>query len=176
MRALIPVFGTCILCGAAVTTGQLALQTSFEAPALLSADKHAEGEASTASAETSPELQRRDRPDIYYQAITDRPLFSPTRRPIELAPLTSVPQEPEEDIVVVEEPAPEQVIPEPDAILLGVMTNGALGSALVSLDGAQAVWRSEGDDLNGWTLRSIEADAIELNEADRSLRIELYRK
>ena len=82
MRALIPVFGTCILCGAAVTTGQLALQTSFEAPALLSADKHAEGEASTASAETSPELQRRDRPDIYYQAITDRPLFSPTRRPI----------------------------------------------------------------------------------------------
>ncbi|RLJ60742.1 hypothetical protein BCF46_0947 [Litoreibacter meonggei] len=113
--------------------------------------------------------------DSFYAPITDRPLFAQSRRPHEQAP-AAIEEIPEE--IVVETPAPVEmlVLPEPNILLLGVLTGGVRNSALISVDGSPPAWQREGSDIQGWQLNAIDADAIHLSAHERSLRIDLYRK
>lgn len=175
MRAALPAIGTVLLLGVTCGAGYFVLTTPTPSFAVVdkTADNSSIGTQSTDAEATR--LSPRARPDIYFAAITDRPVFEQSRRPIESAPVADEePSVPESEPVVT--PEPEGKIPEPNIVLLGVLTGGARNSALIALNGAEPEWVRQSAEVAGWILTTIESDAIELNEADRSLRIDLYRK
>lgn len=114
------------------------------------------------------------RDDAFYTAITDRPLFQDSRRPI--VPEAEVLPEPEVEVAEPEAPAPPQDIPPPDVRLLGVLSGGVRTSALLSLAGDDPQWQDIGAQIEGWTLEDIEADHVVFTEQERAHRVELYQR
>ena len=121
------------------------------------------------TASEQPTILASTRPAVYYQAITDRPLFSPTRRPETTEPL---------DVPTNTKPlaAPDEAVPVPDFQLKGTMVMGGQASALLSVDSAAPVWFEFGTDIAGWTLTQIGPDWAELSNNSDILRVELYPK
>lgn len=119
---------------------------------------------------------RNPRPAIYYQAITQRPVFSPTRRPLE-----AVVAAPEPEPVI---EAPEPVISTPVAAppappqlrLLGVIGSAGALSALISNAGGDPAWLPKGSIIEGWTITDIGPDWAELGLDSQNFRIEMYEQ
>ncbi|MBO6924185.1 MAG: hypothetical protein JJ859_18385 [Roseicyclus sp.] len=110
----------------------------------------------------------RPRNAIYYAAITDRPLFAPTRRPDVMDAPPGPEAEPEPDREIAFAPPPPQVR------LLGVLQTGTSASALLSIEGGAPVWVPEGADIEGWRMSEVSATSVVLTADDRSLRLEMY--
>lgn len=109
------------------------------------------------------------RPDVFYEAITTRPLFSPTRRPVQAVPDTVAAPKP---IVA----APTPTLSEQPKIALG----GVLGStnerqALILFDDRQAQWLRVGDDVDGWEIINISDKAVILSADARTFRLEMFQ-
>ena len=109
------------------------------------------------------------RPDIFYDAITARPLFSPTRRPIEAtAELVAVP-EPVEAL-----PTPE-MSEQPNVGLGGVLGSIDERKALILFEDSPARWLRLGDDVDGWKITDISDKTITLSSDTRTFRLELFQ-
>ena len=94
-----------------------------------------------------------------YPAIAEHPLFYPTRQPWVPPPPKAAPPAPPT-------PAPTAVHPLQKYQLVGiVISEGARAALLKSSDGGKTVTVSEGQQLNGWTLREISRDAAHFESA-----------
>lgn len=123
---------------------------------------------------TPAEFARQFKPDVYYQAITERPLFSATRRPISTDPIEEVVVE-----KIVEAPAiiePELIIEEEPVSfsLHGTMESGGNTLALVGVDGHPPEWIRENALISGWTLSEITSELIEFHKDTEVIRVYLY--
>lgn len=97
-----------------------------------------------------------------------RPLFSPTRRPFVPA------QEGVLEAPVVEEP--EEIIDiEPPQIAILALQAGPNGTkALVQENEGASTWVSQGAQLSGWNVISIDAETITLQHQNETLAFSLY--
>ncbi len=92
----------------------------------------------------------------HYQAILDRPLFAPSRRP---PPAAAVADE------TGGQPAPD---PFRDVRLYGLFDSGQTGGAIVSIGGAKPKRVHFGEKIGDWTLRSINARELVLSRGDNN--------
>ena len=139
---------------------------------------------STSSEEAEPRVTRdfSYAPSSNIRKITDRPIFSPNRRPktkqVEKAEIAQK----DEVIIAIEpiEPIQVAVLPDPppppipEFQLRGVMLTGQNASALVSVDGAQAEWINKKEMVIDWVLSDITENTIKLEQTGRSVTIPLY--
>lgn len=168
---VLPLLGSTLLLAGAGYAVFLALQHDpVTIPVIREQGAHLQGDASARKIGLAPN----PRTEPYYTAITDRPLFEATRRPVsqEAAPEP----EPEVEVEEVTAPAAPTEIPAPDIRLLGVLTGGARSSALISLAGDDPQWLGEGAQVDGWALSEIAPDHVLLTEKQRELRVELYQR
>lgn len=106
------------------------------------------------------------RPNAYYDAVTDRPLFAPQRRPFEPAVVVDTePQAPEP--VAVEEP-------QPIFRLKGVMNIDGGYRALVESSAGVTEWIEEKNELSGWVIEEIGPDWVEIKKNESSIRLDMY--
>ncbi len=92
-----------------------------------------------------------------YDAVLERPLFSPTRRP------------PEEEVVAA---VPTRM--EFDYVLKGVLIDGDSRIALLrDYSGDRVLHLREGESLDGWRLKSVAADHVVVERGDREEALEL---
>lgn len=169
MMQILPLLGTTALIGAAGYTVFLASQQNIADIPLIDG-RQTEVQAGQTARQIQLVPDARD--DAYYTAITDRPLFEQSRRPV-----TAVVESVEEvESEIVETPAPQAEIPTPDVQLLGVLAGGARTAALLSYDAEPPRWHSHGEIINGWTLSEIQADHVVFTENERELRVELYQR
>lgn len=110
---------------------------------------------------------RAPRPEAYYRAITERPLFAPGRRPVDARTAA-------EQVEPIQETPPSSPIPEPEFELLGVMQVGEQPTALIRPDDGTAVWVSEGQSIQGWNITEIEANSVEISRDARRISLRLY--
>ena len=106
------------------------------------------------------------RPDVFYEAITERPLFAPARRPTADASRVSA-------------PVPAVVPKQEPTIPVGWRLTGILGgdgnrSALIAAGGGEADWFREDDQIEGWTVRLITDSRVTLSAGDAGFDLELF--
>ena len=94
-----------------------------------------------------------------YPAIAEHPLFYPTRQPWVPPPPKPAPPAPQAQ-------APTAPHPLQKYQLVGIVISEGMRTALLKpTDGSKTVVISEGQDLNGWTLREISRDALHFESA-----------
>ena len=170
MRWFLPAGGTLGLALAAVSAGGLAW-AEFEAPGANAGEAASitSSDAALTAPVTDASSRRARRPDRFYQAIAERPLFAPGRRP---AAVDAAPAEPE----VVEAVEPEPAAPEALAARLsGVMAGGARPAALIAIGAAAPEWVRVGDSVGSWILVGVDGAGADLESGGRSQRLELHR-
>ncbi len=108
------------------------------------------------------------RRDVFYNAIFERPLFSPDRRPVQ----TSVP---ERIMPLVEQatPAPSRSLPD-GLRLSGVFGGEGSRTALLALPNSEEAWLRTGDAISGWTIITIDANWVEISLGNQTIRLELF--
>jgi len=101
-----------------------------------------------------------------YREILAHPIFFKSREPF-------VPAPPPPPPVVMAMPSPVGV--DPELVLGGIMIKDGLRKAYVSRRAsASGAWASEGDELSGWQIRSIDAAGARLEQNGRSIELQLY--
>lgn len=122
-------------------------------------------------------VHRSVRPEIYYKAVVERPIFSVERRPFESSDVVSQAIQPEamseREILPTSPPLPE-------VILLGALIADVSRSALVSVAGSDPEWLHENDAVSdGWRIVSVHSRWIEidnlLDDNNDSVKIDLYK-
>lgn len=109
------------------------------------------------------------RPPVYYKAITERPLFSPSRRPEAKSVSAPKPLDSVEPTAVSEQGTPAFV-------LKGIMVMGDISSALIATQDAPAVWVTTGANVAGWKLQDVDSEAVDLSLGSNTVHVELYPK
>src|SRR5262249_53546663 len=104
------------------------------------------------STETATVMPPRRGAESIVAAILDRPLFDPSRRP----PVIPAPPEVAEDEPEVEQP------PELEGRLAGVVLRPGVREALFTRAGDVPLAVNEGDEIDGWTVASIQLDHVVL--------------
>lgn len=127
-----------------------------------------EPQVDTVDAAKTTSTAVRERNDVYYAAITDRPVFEITRRPIVEEKIEPTPEAAIE--VTVETPKPSL----PDVKLLGVMSDGAIPRVLISVDEGLPVWLSEGEKIGGWTITEAGPNWLNISAGDNQIRLEIF--
>lgn len=94
-----------------------------------------------------------------YVATLERPLFVASRRPPPPAHTASAPAGPD---------------PFPDVRLLAVYGNQTVGGVVLSVD-ARVKRLKLGESINGWTLKSVSPNTVELARADDVRTVEIKR-
>jgi hypothetical protein len=121
-------------------------------------------------------LTARDNKALLLVQSQTRPLFSPNRRPWVAAAMELVP-EPIPTIaqpLAIEPIAPVDVQP-PDVVLIGIQKNLNSAKALLLKTGtADAVWFKLGQQIDEWTIGSIENETVELANGHQRIKLELY--
>lgn len=86
---------------------------------------------------------------VEYPAIAEHPLFYPTRRPWVPPPLP-------------EQPPPVAAAPSPltDYSLIGVVASDSMRTALVRARANKVLTLSEGQEIDGWTLKEITPERL----------------
>jgi len=101
-----------------------------------------------------------------------RPLFERHRRPVEPLPTRAQPKP--------EPPAPAAQVAEADQnalTLLGVVMGEGRTVALLKRNaGGQNVRAEEGDVIDGWTIKKIQAQVVVLSQGQRQISLQLFRK
>jgi len=109
-------------------------------------------------------------PAADYGEILARPVFFKSRAPYVPPPVVppTAPMPPK--------PAPMAVInADPGLTLAGVMITESVRKAyLVKKADSRGTWASEGEDLMGWKVRSVNATAVKLQQQDRIVELQLY--
>jgi hypothetical protein len=123
--------------------------------------------------ETSALVLPVPRPTVYYAAIFERPVFSPTRRPGKTEDEIEEEPQPQQDDLQVEG---EQPLAAPNLQLLGTMNNGMRSSALLLPSEGTPAWIAPGDEVEGWTVEVVGKNWIELRQKSQTIRLELYPK
>ena len=101
------------------------------------------------------EQLRFEAPDLaVFAEIAERPLFSPDRRPPE--PMVAVPEKAEKLVMRAAVPAERPL----QIVVLGVASTSDVQSAIIQVDGAVSELLRLGESLEGWTLASIEQEAV----------------
>lgn len=110
------------------------------------------------------------------QETTQRPLFSPTRRPQVPASEQIAPAS-QETPVAQQDAAPEAT-KLPDIRLLGVLHDGSSRTrALLQIqDAIAAGWVDIGSDISGWRLSEVQRDHVVLEAANERKTISLYTR
>jgi hypothetical protein len=119
------------------------------------------------------QLQVTTRPEVYYAAITDRPLFEPGRRPF--IGKTTAPEQVPEPVAEPPATAEPKELPPPVLSLQGVMTIDNNTVALIAINGSIPDWVSKGDPVSDWTLSEIGSDWVEISRKSRRIRVEMYK-
>ena len=155
--------------------------------AVLSATKKFESKANGGTTVSGDEVKEsrsleysiQSQPDAFYQPILSRPLFSPTRQPLDLKvddtnETTSVETNDQDDLSnEVSNPEPARDI---DVRLLGVISRDGVAQAYLSVEGATPIWIKKGDDIQGWTLEAFSTEWVLLRNGDEQKRVEFYAK
>lgn len=132
------------------------------------------GDVGTAAETPSLDHTRQDfslAPIADYAAITERPVFSPTRRP---APVPTSEEEPTVEPVMEDEPSPPPPPPDLDASVAGIVLSTARRIALFRIPTQdRLVPVGEGDELLGWTVVTIEPRTVLLRHGDTQKEVEL---
>lgn len=168
---LLATAGTVTLAGAVAASGYWASRVYADQPALPDLSAATLEDTDQAAANRRAET-RAARPEVFYAALLERPLFAPGRRPVT----------PEPEIeVVVQEPAPAPApVPEkppaPDLKLLGVMGTGDTNRALVANGPGDPIWIDAGTTIAGWAVATIGTDWLELSLESETIRIEMYQQ
>lgn len=118
---------------------------------------------------SEPVRTRGPRNAVFYAAITDRPLFAPTRRPVVAE--TDLEPQPVEEVVV---PSDDVATVFPEFRFLGSMTTEAGALALIAAGEGAAEWLARDMEVQGWRLDAIGEDWVELSSGDRKTRLELF--
>lgn len=168
---VLPLLGTGALLVAAGYTAFTATQQDTTTIPLIGTQV---GDTTTDQSARQISLVPNARDNAFYTAITDRPLFQESRRPI--APQIEEAEEPEAEAPVPTAPTVLPQAPPPNVRLLGVLAGGARTAALLSISGDDPQWQNIGSDVAGWTLDQIAADHIVLTEQERAHRVELYQR
>ncbi|MFZ5963019.1 hypothetical protein ACOXXX_08730 [Thalassococcus sp. BH17M4-6] len=168
MSRLLSLIGTVLLLAGAGLAGWWALTVTTRQPGLPSFEM-AQPQATRAA--PSRAASRPRRPDVYYDAVTQRPLFAPDRRPLVL---DDTPEADPPDPVVATPPKPV-VVPPPAVRLLGVMGAADENRALVQNAEGEALWLTQGTELAGWTISRIGPNWLDLSRASETIRIEMYQ-
>lgn len=168
---ILPLLGTGLIAAAAGFAAYNAVQ---QEPTVISLVGDQPGTATTGPTARQISLVPNARDDTFYTAITDRPLFQESRRPI--TPEAEVTTEPESEEVEQVAPAPPQETAPPDVRLLGVLSDGARTAALLSIAGDAPQWQNPGTQIDGWMLDIIAADHVVFTEQERAHRVELYQR
>lgn len=130
-------------------------------------------ESPTETTATQEPLQQSQRlnlptaqPDIYYEAITQRPIFEPTRRPFAAAPAV--------DLIITEVPSDTAITLPDNLVLSGVLGGGNSRSAFVSWADGAGEWVRIDDKVDGWVVTEIESEWITLTAGEDTFRLELF--
>lgn len=168
MRRLLPYIGTGLL--SVLATSLLLKAANIEPTAnVLSANANQSELDGMEQRDRAPtELQLpQPRADVYYNAITDRPLFATNRRPfVEDAPAKEAP------IAFTTTPVIE---PRADVVLMGAMGRGDGMMALLKINDGKADWFAQGAQVQGWTVNKIEPTWVELTDGNTQLRLEMFK-
>ena len=168
---LLPLLGTALLVSLATYVAYVASQSNAPVIPLVTETEQTARQDST---QRPVDLVPTPRTDGSYAEITARPLFVASRRPSERMP------EQADTVALPTAPAhaPKSNTPdqEPDLRLLGVMTGGARNAALLASANENPEWRSQGADIQGWTLTEIAADHVILKRKEATHRVELYQR
>ena len=170
MASFLPFFGTGTLILSVALIGKQAVTIVTTPQDDLNAKNSIKTELSFS--EKSKIVFRKDRSDIYYSAITERPLFAPTRRPVSAVDRT-LPDTILENVAPVEASAPEALKP-PQLALHGVMNSLDHLSALLSLNDSTPEWFSQGAVIQGWNLGAIGDDWVILTRNEHEHRVDMY--
>ncbi len=126
--------------------------------------------AATANTKASQSTQDENSIDADFQlALTksvhtlSRPLFDPTRRPF-----SDKPAKPKAVVVVKTAPSVKRPVERLDLNLMGMSATPERRNALVAIDGGDAVWVSEGEEINDWQVLSVNGDGIVLKNGERT--------
>lgn len=160
---LLPLLGTLSLLGLTAWLGMQAQTRLAQPPAL---PDTAPPITETTTAVEPIALARPALPETDHSALTTRPLFAPTRRPVipEPEPIAEAPKE-------VAPPPPSA----PDVTLTGIVGSDGAKRALLSIDEDPAEWFTLGDSINGWTISAMGSDWVLLSNGGQNLRVELFR-
>jgi hypothetical protein len=110
--------------------------------------------------------------------ILERPIFEPGRRPYapELAEPEVLEEEPERPVEPAQISAPvEQELPPPQITLMGILISEQRPIALIAINADDPEWRAVGEDIQGWQIREITTDWIELVSGESSIQVDLYQ-
>lgn len=121
---------------------------------------------------TGSKLHFKHRPITYYKEITNRPLFRQNRKPIQKRP--PKPKQPE---VVKEKREPVQQQPQVvmNLKLLGILLEKNQQLALLSSPTKpKGTWKKIGDAMDGWTVKSITAEHVTLENTQKKQQLKLY--
>ena len=100
-------------------------------------------------------------------ATRERPLFSPTRRPL--------PPSPAAVVVAASPPPPPPVAPPPDLALYGIIEDATGARAIVRpKEDAKVTSLRVSDEVEGWKVASIEPRQLVLSLEDRSVTFTLF--
>jgi hypothetical protein len=166
MKRITPFLGPVILSTIVFALGALTYHAFLDDPQKMDA-KIAAPKISIRTDEPNP-IRAEKRSDVYYKAITDRPLFEPTRRPIS----TDVPIE-----VAIEPIAPAQepeITPNANIKVYGILKSGTGGSALLSANDAERQWIGLNEKISGWTLKEISSEWVKVINRGDAKKIWLY--
>lgn len=167
MDALLRLIGTGSLIAALAWFVVLASATVQEPTTVVVQSENSIEDPKTHSPRSMP---TQERSDVFYQAILDRPVFEITRRPIDPEANAPEPEHVPEPVVEAPEPTPKL----PNVSLLGVMSTGSRIQALISVDGGELFWLSEGENIGGWTITGAGEDWLELAADNNKVRLELF--
>lgn len=167
---LLPLIGTGSLMVTVALLGQKAAETYQGQRAFVAETTMPTNKAPT---NTLAPTQVAQRPVVYYAAITDRPLFEPTRRPFMRE--EAVPEFTAEPVDEAPAPAAPTELPPPELTLQGVMTMDNNTVALIGINGDIPAWVSKGDTVSGWSLSKIGSDWVEISREARRIRVEMYK-
>jgi hypothetical protein len=110
------------------------------------------------------------KPITAYDQTLAHPIFSKSREPY-VPPPPAPPPPPQ-----VAKPAPPPIV-DPGLTLGGiVITDESKMAFVISRTDPRGLWLKEGEDFQGWKLKSIETTGATLNQQDRSIELQLYGK
>ncbi len=110
------------------------------------------------------------RPEVFYNAILDRPLFNANRRPV----IQQAKSEENTSRPVVPASSRPQELPAGLSVN-GVLSGGPSPTALVGTDSSGPVWISEGEEIEGWVLTKISAYEVKFSNGAREVNVELFK-
>lgn len=167
--SIFPLIGTTALAVIATLLGQFVMNMTPATPVPESPEKP------DPAVQTVEQQSRRQslpavRPEIFYAAITERPLFAPTRRPVDRS------SEPAPEVIGTPEPVAivPSIQPPTDLQLSGILGDGLNRSAFVARVDESGEWLRLGAEIDGWTITEIGPEWIILTAGEDIFRLELF--